>query len=73
MVLFGAIKGETILFLDLEHSRNNLLLQPAKRGATKQQRSISEAMNALKDPLTIHFSERSAKHANVTIIFINDD
>ena len=73
MVLFGAIKEETILFLDFEHSRNNLLPQPAKRGAAKQQRSISEAMNALKDPLTINFSERSAKHANLTISFINDD
>ena len=30
-------------------------------------------MNALKDQLTIIFSERSAKHANVTISFIDDD
>lgn len=73
MVLFGALKGETVLFFDLEHSRHNLLLQPAKRGAAKQQRSISEAMNTLKDHLTINFSEGSAEHANVTISFIDDD
>ena len=73
MVLFGAIEGETVLFLDLEHSRHNLLLQSTKRGTAKQQRSISEAMNTLKDPHIINFSERSAEHANVTISFIDDD
>ena len=73
IVLFGAIKGQTVLFLDLEHSRHNLLLQSTKRGTAKQQRSISEAMNTLKDPLIINLSERSAEHANVTISFIDDD
>ena len=73
IVLFGAIEGETVLFLDLEHSRHNLLLQSTKRGTAKQQRSISEAMNTLKDQHTINFSERSAEHANVTISFIDDD
>ena len=73
IVLFGAIKGQTVFFLDLEHSRHNLLLQSTKRGTAKQQRSISEAMNTLKDPHIINFSERSTEHANVTISFIDDD
>jgi hypothetical protein len=73
MELFSALVGNTICFLNLKNSHHDLLLQSAERSTAKQQRSLSKAMNPLKDHLTINFSEGSTGLANVAISFIDND
>jgi hypothetical protein len=73
MELFGAFVCNTVCFFNLHNSHHDLLLQSAERSTAKQQRSLSKAMNPLKDHLTIDFSEGSTSRANVAISFINDD
>jgi hypothetical protein len=73
IVLFGAIKGETVLIFDLQDSLDYSQLQSAECCTAEQHGSVSKAMNALKYQFAINFSEGSAGIANETISFINDD